>query len=65
MAIHRSEITRALARGYCAEHNANKPIDIDLMEAMTDEIMGVISTEIQRDNFYRNVRISDDEKGSA
>ena len=53
--ISRSDIRNALARGYCDEHNHAKPIDVELIEAMVDEVMAAISTELQRNEFYRAV----------
>jgi hypothetical protein len=61
MTINRSDVRAALARGYCVKANKAKPIDIDLLEAMVDEVMAVISTETQRQDYYRKVRVSDED----
>jgi hypothetical protein len=61
--ISRSDIRMALARGYCSGHNHAKPIDIDLIEAMADEVMVVISTAIQRGEFYRAVSAQKEGRG--
>jgi hypothetical protein len=48
MSLSRNELRLALARGYMSAENKAKPIDIELMEAMLDEVMVVISHALQR-----------------
>jgi hypothetical protein len=43
--VTREEIMRALARGYCAERNTEKEMDIDLVVAMADEVQKLIEDE--------------------
>lgn len=45
--IARDEICAALVRAYCSVVNADKPIDVDLVEAMADEVMDVINEALE------------------
>lgn len=57
--ISRNDVVRALTAGYGSELNRSKEIDIELVDAMADEVMAAISTELQRNDFYRAVKIGD------
>lgn len=46
--ISRADVRFALARGYSAPVNANKPVDINLLEAQTDEVMELIDKAVRR-----------------
>lgn len=56
--ISRSDIIGALMRGYADKLNRSKELDLDLIEAMADEVMAVISTALQREDFYRTISIN-------
>lgn len=43
--VNRQEIMQALARGYTADRNTEKEMDIDLLVAMADEIAALIEEE--------------------
>jgi hypothetical protein len=63
--ISRNDIRNALVRGYCGEHNKAKPIDLELVDAMLDEVMVAISVAMQREDYLRKVSISDDRHPTA
>jgi len=48
MSLSRNELRLALARGYAHPYNKSKPIDIELIEAMLDEVMVAMVNAIRR-----------------
>ena len=45
MSFKRAEIMQALARGYCSDTNKSKVLDVDLIEAMADEVLNLEEKE--------------------
>lgn len=43
--INVTQIRQALARGYCSEKNTTKELDLDLLDAQTDELVDLLIPE--------------------
>ena len=45
--IDRKKVLEAVARGWCSEKNSHKEMDVDLGEAITDEVVAALKAEPQ------------------
>lgn len=43
----KEDVLGAVARGWCSKKNENKVMDIDLAEAITDEVLKVLDTIVE------------------